>query len=287
MKKGILIVIGMFMMVSSVEANNGSNLTNRFGINFYAYDNAVNFFERGIEFFVFTNGDFDFDTSFANRGVRIQRDFNGQIRRIGNVFINYDFRGNVTRIGNIFMQYRRNRLVRVGNLNVRYDRWGYPIFYGNVYDDYYFDNGVRININIGRIFDFNDRFFFRNDFNRNYTRFREDRNFYYYKANKNARVGKNEQIIRRRKSASDNRNDYIRRNDNVRGNDNNRRNDNVRRNDDGRRGNMQSYRKPQRTERFENKDRKEIERNSRSNDVKKDLRKKEKEDNKIDRKRRS
>lgn len=202
-------------MVSSVEAINGSKLTNRYWVNNYSYDNAVNFFERGIEFFVFTNGDFDFDTSFNNRGVRIDRDFRGRIRRVGNVFINYDFRGNVTRIGNIFINYRRNRLFRVGNLEVRYDRWGYPIFYSDVRDNYYVDNGVRINLNIGRIFNFNDRFFFRNDFNRNYTRFREDRNlYYYYRANKNARVGKNDKVIRRRKAASDrnNRIDNTRRN---------------------------------------------------------------------------
>lgn len=214
MKRGLYFLVAMFMMVSSVEATNGSKLTNRYWVNNYSYDNAVNFFERGIEFFVFTNGDFDFDTSFNNRGVRIDRDFRGRIRRVGNVFINYDFRGNVTRIGNVFINYRRNRLFRVGNLEVRYDRWGYPIFYGDVRDNYYVDNGVRINLNIGRIFNFNDRFFFRNDFNRNYTRFREDRNFYYYRANKNARVGKNDKVIRRRKAASDrnNRIDNTRRN---------------------------------------------------------------------------
>lgn len=254
-------------MVSSVEANNGSNLTNRIGIDYYAYNNAVNFFERGIEFFVFTNGDFDFDAGFSNRGIRIQRDFNGQIRRVGNVFINYDFRGNVTRIGNVFMQYSRNRLIRVGNLNVRYDRWGYPIFYGQVRDDFYIDNGVRININIGRIFDFNDRFFFRNDFNRNYTRFREDRNFYYYKANKNSRVGKNEQIIRRRKAVSDNNRDT-----------------NIRRNDNVNRSNINSYRKSKTTTRFDKDDRIENERNLRNDDKNKNLRKKE--DKKIDRNRR-
>ena len=63
MKKGILIFLGMFMMVSTVEANNGNRLLNRIGFN-YSYDNSVNFVERGVEFFVFTNGEFDFDTQF-------------------------------------------------------------------------------------------------------------------------------------------------------------------------------------------------------------------------------
>ncbi|PQJ78000.1 hypothetical protein [Polaribacter porphyrae] len=199
MKKGVLILLGMFMMVSTVEAKKGEKRLNRFGVNYYSYNNAVNFFERGIEFFVFTNGDFDFDTSFTNRGVRINRDFRGRIRSVGNVFINYDRRGNVTRIGNIFIRYRRGVLTNVGDLRVRYDRWDNPIFYGNV-RDFYYHNGVRFNINFGDVCDYNDAYFFRNDFRRNYTQFREDRNFYYYRANPNARIGKRSTIIKRRKA---------------------------------------------------------------------------------------
>lgn len=241
MKRGLYFLVAMFMMVSSVEATNASKLTNRNWVNYYSYDNAVNFFERGIEFFVFTNGEFDFDTSYRDRGVRIRRDFNGRIRRVGNVFINYDFRGNVTRIGNVFMNYRRNRLVRVGNLDVRYDRWGYPVFHGDVRDNFYYDNGVRFDINIGRIYNFNDRFFFRNNFNRNYTRFREDRNFYYYRANKGVKVGKNDRIIRRRKNTVNNRRNNSINNRNSRNNSyrksesTTRRNENIRENKDRRR----------------------------------------------------
>ena len=199
MKKGILILLGMFMMVSSVEAKTGENLPNRYRVFNYSYENSVNFFENGIEFFIFTNGDFDFDASLRNRNVRINRDFNGRIRTIGNVFIRYDRFGNVTRIGDVFMRYNRNRLVRVGDLRVNYDRWGYPVFYGNV-RDFYYNNGVRINVNFGDVFVYNDPYFFRNDFRRNYIQFREDRNFYYYKARPNARLGKRSSIIKRRKS---------------------------------------------------------------------------------------
>ncbi|MFY9241387.1 MAG: hypothetical protein WAO74_00015 [Polaribacter sp.] len=198
MKKGVLILFGMFLMVSTVEAKNGENLLNRFEVNYYSYDNAVNFEERGIEFFIFTNGDFDFDTSYLNSGVRIDRDYRGRIRRIGNVFLNYDIRGNVTRIGNVFLSYYRDRLTRVGNLNVRYNHWGNPVFYGYVKDNFYYDNGVQINLNIGTIYNYNDRFFYNNNFDRNYTRFREDRNFYYYKANGNSNFGNNRYIKRRK-----------------------------------------------------------------------------------------
>lgn len=70
------------------------------------------FMERGIEFFVFLNGDFDFNTRpqdshgdyyyrrgasargttaiAINYGVRIEHDSFGRVRRIGNTFINYD-----------------------------------------------------------------------------------------------------------------------------------------------------------------------------------------------------
>ncbi|MDD7914504.1 hypothetical protein [Polaribacter ponticola] len=202
MKKGILILLGMFMMVSTVEAKKGDNLPNRIRVN-YSYNNAVNFIERGVEFYIFTNGDFDFDTNFNNRynrnnSIRINRDYRGRIRNVGNVFINYDRRGNVTRIGNVFIKYYRGQLSKVGDLRVRYNRNGYPFFYGNV-KEYYYDNGIRFNINFGDVCDFNDRYFYRNDFRNNYSQFREDNNFYYYKAKPNAKIGKRSTILKRRK----------------------------------------------------------------------------------------
>lgn len=215
MKKGILIMLGLLLMTSTTEAKKIDHSLNRFDINYYAYNNAVNFFENGIEFFVFPNGDFDFDVHFNNRRVRIDRDFRGRIRRIGNVRLRYDFRGNVTRIGSIRLNYFRNRLTNVGDLRVRYDRWGYPNFYGNV-RNFYYDNGVRFSVNFGDICDYNDPFFFRNDFRRSYTQFREDRNFFYYKARPNARIGERSRIIKRRKPSTirGNNNNLSRRNSN-------------------------------------------------------------------------
>ncbi|MCI2227762.1 hypothetical protein MC378_01195 [Polaribacter sp. MSW13] len=213
MKKGVLILIGMFMMVSTVEAKNGNELPNRIGFN-YSYDNSVNFIERGIEFFVFTNGDFDFNTLSNSSyydyngkrtrrtvGVKIDRDFRGRIRRVGNVFINYDLRGNVTRIGNIFMRYNRGKLTKVGDLQIRYDRMGYPVFYGNV-KNYYYDNDIKINLSFGDVFEYNDTYFYKRDFRSNYSQIREDNNFYYYKAKPNAKIGKRSKILKRRKPVS-------------------------------------------------------------------------------------
>ncbi|WP_299671088.1 hypothetical protein [uncultured Polaribacter sp.] len=217
MKKGVLILLGMFMMVSTVEAKNGENLSNNIRVH-HSYNNSVNFLERGIEFFIFTNGDFDFNSNYNDtyydfngvrtrrNGVTIDRDYRGRIRRVGSVFINYDFRGNVSRVGSVYMRYFGNRLTNVGNLNISYNRWGDPVFYGNVRDNFYNHNGIRINLNLGTIWNYNHAYFFNNDFRRNYTQFREDRNFFYYKANRNAKIGKRSQILKRRKQTSVNRN---------------------------------------------------------------------------------
>lgn len=213
MKKGILIVLGMFMMISTVEAKTGNKRPNNIAIN-YMYNNAVNFTERGIEFFIFTNGDFDFNTHVTdsyydyngrrfqnNSSVKVNRDYRGRITRIGNAFINYDYRGNVTRIGSISIRYRFGQLTNVGDLSVQYDRWGNPNFYGNV-RDFYFDNGMRFSINFGDVCNYNDTYFYRNDFKNNYTQFGEDKNFYYYKARPNGKIGKRSTILKRRKQAS-------------------------------------------------------------------------------------
>ena len=109
-----------------------------------------------MEFFVFPDGSFDFDTNFrnslreqrhlrrsnfgtkyrtGNRALRytpqgrrsyIKYDAIGQIRRIDNIYIDYDRRGKVRRIGSVDMQYHRGkgRLKQVGGLKVNYNHWG-------------------------------------------------------------------------------------------------------------------------------------------------------------------
>jgi len=202
MKKGILILMGMFFLVSTTKAENNKEILNNFGFN-YSYENTVNFVERDIEFFIFTNGEFDFNTHYYDnrnqRGIYIARDYRGRIERIGNSFINYDRYGNVTRIGNVFMKYYRGQLTDVGNLKIRYDHWGNPKFYGNVKDNYYHHKGLRINLNIGNIFEYNNSYFYHRDFSRQYSKIREDHNYYYYRANPNAKIGKKSKILRRRK----------------------------------------------------------------------------------------
>jgi hypothetical protein len=213
MKKSVLIILGIFMIVSNIRAKTGNKRPNNIKVN-YIYNNAVNFTELGIEFFIFTNGDFDFNPHVAdsyydyngrrfqnNRSLKVNRDYRGRITRIGNAFINYDYRGNVTRIGSVFLRYRFGQLTNVGDLNVQYDRWGNPNLYGNV-RDFYFENGIRFSIGFGDVCDYNDTYFYRNDFKNNYAQFREDKNFYYYKARPNGKIGKRSTILKRRKQAS-------------------------------------------------------------------------------------
>ncbi len=209
MKRGILLLLGMFMVVSHVEAKNGHPSTELNGVE-NRYSDAVTFVERGVKFHVFLNGDFHFIRRYVNRRniVRIYRDYRGRINRVGNVFINYDYRGNVRRIGSVRMGYNRGRLSRVGNLRIRYNRWGDARFYGQVRfddyeDDYYYDDySGGININIGVICPYDDPFFYRRDFRRNYRQFREDANFYYYRARENARNTTRGKILKRRKPAA-------------------------------------------------------------------------------------
>jgi hypothetical protein len=112
------------------------------------FDEPISFTERGIEFFVFTNGDFDFNTSPddsqgdhhyrlagkrtsevnrtnpVNFGVLIEHDSFGRVRRVGNTFINYDSRDRVSRIGSVYMRYNRFALIQVGGMRIVYNRRG-------------------------------------------------------------------------------------------------------------------------------------------------------------------
>ena len=114
----------------------------------FSFDEPISFMERGIEFFVFANGEFDFNTRPqdsqgdyfyktagkrtssiergrpVNYGTLIEHDSFGRVRRIGNTFINYDSRDRVNRIGTVYMRYNRVGLLQVGGLKIVYNRRG-------------------------------------------------------------------------------------------------------------------------------------------------------------------
>jgi hypothetical protein len=126
------------------------------------------FEQRGIVFYVFLNGDFDFNThpnqgsgdfvyrrgssalgnKPVNHGVRIQYDQFGRVRSVGNTFINYDRLNRVVRIGNVSMSYQRNGLVSIGGMTIVYDRRGNVLrTLGSIFreqnypNDFYNNNG--------------------------------------------------------------------------------------------------------------------------------------------------
>ena len=106
------------------------------------------FIERGIEFFIFPDGQLDFNTRPSkggeqyyqtnsrgdvnrtygapkfhknkNYGVKVAHDNMGRVRQVGNVFINYDSNDRVKRVGSVYMTYNRYVLEQVGGLQIMY-----------------------------------------------------------------------------------------------------------------------------------------------------------------------
>ncbi len=157
MKNFTLLVATILIAVNVTKASGVIKATDVTFKNSYSYNEPIEFMERGISFFVFPNGEFDFNTrpddtygnyyykgagrryennerrNQFNYGVLIENDSFGRIRRIGNTFINYDFNNRVSRIGSVFMRYNRFALAQIGGLQLVYNRFGEIIdSYGSV-----------------------------------------------------------------------------------------------------------------------------------------------------------
>lgn len=155
MKKITLLVAGI--LLSGTLAHASENATASDYKSYYSapviYYNAepVVFTERGVEFMVFLDGGFDFNTVPAtggasyykgsrsqiassgvgtrytnniNTGVRVEHDNMGRVRRVGNVYINYDAAGRVKRIGSVYMNYNSFALTQIGGMRFVYDKYG-------------------------------------------------------------------------------------------------------------------------------------------------------------------
>jgi len=156
MKKNIVLLallLGVFTFANNNEVNNKE--TNSLETGRYGYMHPLKFIERGVEFFVFPNGEFDFNTHPRhrrsrgygvhinrshgaprthhsnhhgdyrnNRGVSVEHDHLGRVRRIGSVFINYDSHSRIKRIGSVYMNYRHHMLANIGGLHIFYSRNG-------------------------------------------------------------------------------------------------------------------------------------------------------------------
>ena len=231
------------MMVSIVEAKTSNEQPNSEWDYTYNHDEPISFKERGIKFFIFPDGEMDFDihandygttTEYyykSNKGksnaqskhnrrrVAVTRDYRGRVIRVGRVFINYNYRGDISRIGSVFIRYRRNRMTQVGGLRIIHDRYGVRYighvkrishyntgYYGNYYNNFYNDYFYN-----NFVYDFEDDFFNGDDFFNDYEQFNEDDDYYYYRSKgsktkhlKGKRTTK-QKMIKRKKVKSDKR----------------------------------------------------------------------------------
>ncbi len=147
MKKITLLVASILLVGSVANASEIIKKTGEEKRTGFSFDEPISFTERGIEFFVFPNGEFDFNTRPddsqgdyfyktagkrgdgqerrpMNYGTRIEHDSFGRVRRIGNTFINYDSRDRVNRIGSVYMRYNRTALTQIGGMRIIYNRYG-------------------------------------------------------------------------------------------------------------------------------------------------------------------
>lgn len=214
MRKITFLVASFLVMLNATFAQNARTETDRRGNGHGYYGNGhgnghntgyyhsyaidyrdaepIFFKERGIEFFVFPNGDFDFNTAgntyiprrggtntaFGTpnrieergpRGIRIEHDAYGRVRRVGNVFINYDYYGRVRRIGSVYMSYNSFALTRIGGMRLYYNWHGEIIGVNGFINGYnygYYYNPCPAGY-IGNDFDDDD--------------FENEDDFYYYK----------------------------------------------------------------------------------------------------------
>ncbi len=149
MKKITLLVASIFLIGSGVA--NATERNNRKSPVDFRNSDPIVFTEKGIEFYVFPDGQFDFNTRPSNGdmyyksgrkngsnktygspangqnrnyGVKVEHDYSGKVRRIGNVFINYDANDRIKRVGSVYMTYNRYALTQVGGLQIIYNRRG-------------------------------------------------------------------------------------------------------------------------------------------------------------------
>jgi hypothetical protein len=199
MKKITFLVASVLMTSSIVNATESQTR--------FSFEEPISFVERGIEFFVFPNGEFDFNTRPEdsqgdyyyktagkrgtavssgrpiNYGVLIAHDSFGRVRRIGNTFINYDNRDRVNRIGTVYMKYNRFALTQIGGMQIVYNRRGEIVDtmgsikghrnqgYGYAYHNYYNDN---YHNNYTSNYQDDDNYYYKQDGNR--TKIEADNN---------------------------------------------------------------------------------------------------------------
>lgn len=180
----ITLLVASLLLISNVTIASEKNVfgANEEGYRFitdYRDADPIVFKERGIEFFIFLDGQFDFNTqpttsgirnrtesmnrtygapgvrtvTVSNsyygpaRGIRVEHDNLGRVRRVGNVFINYDAFGRVKRIGSVYMKYNSFALKQVGGMKIFYNRRGQIVDVVGFVNSSSYGNGYNFNGN--------------------------------------------------------------------------------------------------------------------------------------------
>ena len=225
-KEITLLVVASILLVGSMayasENPVFSDNTNRRGF-YIDYRDAepIIFKERGIEFMLFPNGEFDFNTrpirsrtngttgaprgvyyGTSERGIRIEHDNFGRVRRVGNVYINYDVFGRVKRIGTIYMSYNSFAVTKVGNMRIIYDRRGRIVdVFGFIN---YANNGYVYNPRGIHYSGGNGGYGYGNDYEDDYG---NDNDYYYYKKDGSKAKMTEEDVTEIKREALENKKD--------------------------------------------------------------------------------
>ena len=219
MKKGILFILGMFMMVSTAEATNGIKSNGKPGYYSFYKAKPIEFVEKGIKFYVLPNGDIDFTTRtrtvrsrqhairYGRRYLRrngrsrvpIVRDYYGRVKRVGNVYLKYNRLGKISRIGSVFVNYRHRRITSIGGMQVKYNRYG-DVRYSGYVKPRFSNNGYWYNrYHDGMVLEYDDDAFYNDYFYEDFESYDEDDYFYYYKSKKGKSKGAKKATVLKRK----------------------------------------------------------------------------------------
>ena len=185
MKKITLLVASIFLLgggAANAAEKIAFTVEKKYSVD-YKRAKPIVFIERGIEFFLFPDGQLDFNAlpttgrdmyynsnsrGDANRtyvaanpyknknyGVNVDYDKRGRIKRVGDVAISYDSNDRVKRVGSVYMTYNRYSLEQVGGLKIIYNNRGQIV---NTYGSVNGDKGYAYNQNSS-----NDHYYRNND----------------------------------------------------------------------------------------------------------------------------
>ncbi|MBU2938683.1 hypothetical protein KO494_03925 [Lacinutrix sp. C3R15] len=231
MKKLVLLYTGVLMTLTSVTAAEKITATQKQGEDLnnsrYSFIQPIQFVERGVEFLIFPDGSFDFNTNldytqgdayYRTTNTRTNSRTNTRTRTVNTTFgapgtrvtytassipnpgviVTHDSNGKVRRIGNVFVNYNREGQVkRLGSVYINYNRQGMLTQVGGLqirYDRYGNVIAMTGHVNFSNqghnVFNYD----LHNDWDNNHNDYNND-DFYYYK--KDGKTIKQEKLTRR------------------------------------------------------------------------------------------